>query len=711
MLHSLTAIAGYRQGDASMLTDQIWLKYIVSAEERIVNYERIQSVQELAHANPVLDYVERTLLLLDRMPLTFWMKEVLEEVLVWSETAKGGTFRERMLWQQGGINLFVHNVGSAQLYAGSLNGASSEKTAVIQALIETHGLIGQYIRGEVSLYENAPLASLVENGLLSAGELKSLLIPLNHCIIAAVSADLWAAVRTEVEDIVDWIAEGKLQEPLPVNNRLRKMRAEAISKGENFEAEYAKLQDLFNLDELLQPLADKTLWYVEPALQDFSLEEFVKVFLLVRQADNLSQIRHISFEHLMSSMYYDYKGAKKINVYKKRIIEKYLRDLSPEQLESGCLNGAGAGVGAGSQPLQSNQSSHLSHLSHLSHRLERKPHIPDTLFFTFEFSAAAEKLIEFCVEAEKSPLYEKAVLLLFDLFELRRDAYDRFHNEEAYLATMNQTADYKKIILDYIVGNRVIDIGPGGGVMLDLIEQELPDKLPIGIDISTNVIEALERKKQLEGHRWEVMKGDALNLQDYMQPGSVDTVIFSSILHELYSYIEFNGKKFNHDTVAAALQSAFNVLSPGGRIVIRDGIMTEPVTGQRRIRFLHKDGMDWLRRYASDFAGRNICYELLNEDEVLIPVNDAMEFLYTYTWGEEAYVHEVQEQFGYFTPSGYTAFISETLGGQAKIIESRHFLQAGYSDALAEKIVMMDENGKVVPLPDSTCIIVIEKLR
>lgn len=126
--------------------------------------------------------------------------------------------------------------------------------------------------------------------------------------------------------------------------------------------------------------------------------------------------------------------------------------------------------------------------------------------FTCQFSPAAEKLIEFCVEAEKSPLYEKAVLLLFDLFELRRDAYDRFHNEEDYLATMNQTADYKKLMLDYVVGKRVVDIGPGGGVMLDLIEQHLPDKHPIGIDISSNVIEALERKKQLEGHRWTVLK-------------------------------------------------------------------------------------------------------------------------------------------------------------------------------------------------------------
>ena len=125
---------------------------------------------------------------------------------------------------------------------------------------------------------------------------------------------------------------------------------------------------------------------------------------------------------------------------------------------------------------------------------------------TFEFSPAAEKLIAFCIEAEKSPLYEKAVLLLFDLFGLRRDAYDRFHNEETYLADMNSSGIIK-VLLDYIVGKRVLDIGPGGGVLLDLIEQEKPEVEPIGIDISANVIEALERKRQREGHRWQVMKG------------------------------------------------------------------------------------------------------------------------------------------------------------------------------------------------------------
>ncbi|MFF2911973.1 hypothetical protein [Paenibacillus sp. NPDC057934] len=53
--------------------------------------------------------------------------------------------------------------------------------------------------------------------------------------------------------------------------------------------------------------------------------------------------------------------------------------------------------------------------------------------------------------------------MLFDLFELRRDAFDRFHNEDVYLSQMNGTGDYKAVILKYVTGRKVLDIGPGGG--------------------------------------------------------------------------------------------------------------------------------------------------------------------------------------------------------------------------------------------------------
>lgn len=62
--------------------------------------------------------------------------------------------------------------------------------------------------------------------------------------------------------------------------------------------------------------------------------------------------------------------------------------------------------------------------------------------------------------------------------------------------------------------------------------------------------------------------------------------------------------------------------------------MSEPEAQKRRIRFLEPDGMRWLERYAEDFQGRAIQYERVSDNEVVLPINDAMEFLYTYTWGK-----------------------------------------------------------------------------
>ncbi|AIQ56353.1 class I SAM-dependent methyltransferase [Paenibacillus borealis] len=692
MLKSLQAIEAYREGGRLPGEGCLWLEYIVQAEQTIVNLERVESLQGLEQQNPVLDYVERSLRVLDSLPLSYWIRELAEETLIWSETAKGGTIRQRRGWQDEGINIFVHNIGSAQLYQRNAdreqaNEVSADKRLIVHRLIETHGLIGQQIRGEVPPSVNLPLSGLVEQGLLTADELERLLFALNHCIISAVAPELWQEVRPQVMELIAVISSGNLHAEVPMKERLRRMRSGSIAQGEDYETEWSSLvQEGFN-PAVLEPLQPVTFWYVESALQTFSLEQFLKVVSLSASSD-LSALNHISFEAVMNSIYYDYKGSKKINVYKKRIIEKYLSELDWTEIYSG---------------------EQLSVNPHLSHRLLRKEHLPDTLFFNFEFSPAAEKLIEFCIEAEKSALYERAVLLLFDLFGLRRDAFDRFHNEDTYLSQMNDTADYKAVILDYVTGRKVLDIGPGGGVLLDLIEERMPDVIPVGIDISSNVIEALRQRKQREDRGWEVLQGDALNLKDYVEAGTVDTVIFSSILHELYSYVPLNGKKFNHATVAAALTSAFGVLADGGVIIIRDGIMSEPEEEQRRVRFLEDDGMAWLERYAKDFAGRSIRYEQLGAQEVLMPVNDAMEFLYTYTWGEEAYIHEVQEQFGYFTPSQYAAFIEQTLGPQAKIEVFRHYLQEGYTEALQERIVMMDESGQAVALPDSTCFIVIRK--
>ncbi len=688
-LKSLTTINRVKNGDYQVLKKEKWLKFLALTSEWNVNLERVSSLEE-RNNNYVLGYVEKTLKALDSLNLSQYRLHLTEEALKWSEVSKSGLLHQRKRWMEENINLYAHNIGSAQIYLEESSETDTDTKWIIYNLILTHGLIGQYIRGEVPLMDNRPLYELVKSRKISVPELREVLKALNYCIVSAVDEGIWRDISGQTDEIIGLIINGQFHIQYNIKDRIRRLRTVSIKNGENFDLEFHKFFSDQRIADRMAGLLEKAdLWYVEAALFDFTLEEFLKIFLFLAQDTNLDQTKHISFEWLMKNIYYQHEGRKRVNIYKKRIIEKYLSEITIENILEGSYKES----------------------LHVAHEVSFQDNLDDTVFFNFRFSEAGSKLIDFCMEAEKSDiLYERAIILLFDLFGLRKDKYDRFYEEESYLQTMNQTIDYKKAILDYIKGSSIIDIGPGGGALMDLIEERYPENKVLGVDIAQNVLDSLKRKKQLENRKWNVLYGDALNLGRYIDKGSVDTIIFCSILHELFSYIEYKGKKFNHDTLAAAFKSAFEVLPPGGRIIIRDGIMTEPAEQKRIIRFLSEEGMQFLERYAKDFKGREISYTVVGQNEVRMPVNDAMEFLYTYTWGEKSYVHEVNEQFGYFTPGSFKKFIKAVLGDEAGIIEFKHFLQEGYTVALSQKILFYDENRNPIRLPDSTYIAVIEKI-
>lgn len=687
-LSPLQAIELFNNRDWSILKNERWLMFLVLTSERNINLERVYSLEETKE-NYVFKYVAKTLILLSNLNLTDYHRYIVAETLKWSEVAKSGLKHHRNQWIKKGYNLFAHNIGSAQIYNEQSTEIDPEIKTIVFTLIMTHGLIGQYIRGEIPLTDNQPLYQLVANNKLSALDLKEILMALNFCIIAAVAEEIWGEIQPQVEMVIDLIVTGRFDSQYELKDRIRRLRQVSAKNGENFETEFERVLSDSGLTLRMARLLDKAdLWYVEAALYDFTFEEFIKIFLIIEHEVDYEKIKHISFEKLMKSLYYQHNGRKRVNLYKKRIIEKYLREITIDAILEG----------------------RFKENRHVAHEISFHEVLEDTVFFDFKFSAAGARLIDFCIEAEQSDvLYEQAIILLFDLFDLRKDQYDRFYEEESYLQTMNQSLDYKKVILDYITGTRILDIGPGGGALMDLITEKYPHKTVLGVDIAQNVLDNLRKRKQLENRSWDVLYGDALNLSQYIEKGSINTIIFCSILHELFSYIEYNGRKFNHETLAAALRSAFEILPSGGRIIIRDGIMTEPLEQKRIIRFLSEEGMEFLTRYANDFKGRTIEYTVIGQNEVLMPVNDAMEFLYTYTWGEKSYIHEVNEQFGYFTPSAFKEFIINVLGIEAKIVEFRHYLQDGYTIALSQKIEFFDENSNSIRLPDSTCLVVIEK--
>lgn len=654
---------------------ELYEKYLINTKEKNYNIEHLDNIKQ-NNTKLVYEYIMKSLDILNNMKVDKKVYNLVSEALKWMDVSKTGSKKDRKRWKDMGCNLYVHNIASSIIYKNEVK----DYNEIVYILIKTHGLIGQYIRGETTLLSSYELYELIDKKLIDKELLKEVLLVYNECLIRGVSDKIYNRIKKEIESTIDLIINNKFNKEIDIVERINRLNGGLSSDNINELKEILKNN---NILERITTLFNKvSFWYYEIALNSFSILEQIKILLICY--NELNNETNLTFERIMKSMYIDYNNKKVINLFKKRIIEEYLSTLEIDDiLDNNLLNSP-----------------------HITFKVYKRE---ESLVFDFKFSLQASKLIDFCMVASNSnALYKKSIYMLYDLFGFRKDEYDRFYNELEYLNRMNSSLNHKAKLIEYIVGNNVLDVGPGGGALMNLIEDRCPYLNIYGIDISSNVIEALNKKKLQEKRAWNIIKGDALYLENYFKKGSLDTIIYSSIIHELYSYIEYEGKKFNINTVIKALKSAYNILPSGGRIIIRDGIKTEPEDQIRIIEFKNIEDIKILDRYCNDFKGRNITYKKIDNNKVSMLVNDAMEFLYTYTWGEDSYPLEVQEQFGYLTPSEYTKLLKDNLEN-CKIVRCNAFLQEGYEENLLNKISIYDKDMNVVKLPNSTCIIVIEK--
>ena len=176
-------------------------------------------------------------------------------------------------------------------------------------------------------------------------------------------------------------------------------------------------------------------------------------------------------------------------------------------------------------------------------------------------------------------------------------------------------------------------------------------------------------------------------------------MVFCSILHEVYSYTE---PRFQLESVRRVIRAAWSALRPGGRLVIRDGVM--PPDATRRLRFIADDARATFELYVAQFEGRPIRHRELGPDRIELSAADAMEFLYTYTWGPASFPYEIRELYGIMRYDDYVAALVEWVGGptDAHVIalpaQVHSYLQPGYRDHLAGKIELADEHDRAVEL-------------
>ena len=643
--------------DTTLLEQKPWLSYLYYTENHAVNMERVDVVEQVS-GRETLSYVFRTLSILSMDAragkVSVEEYELTRTVLEWSEVSKGGSEKDRDAWRQKGYALDVHNLASADIYLGFC-GVRDEEAELIALLIRTHGLIGQALRGEVSVKENAALQEVARR--LGTEAAYRVLSVLNHCIIGGVSLELWEQVKDEALAMIRSALVGELTE-YSTRERMKRLdeRLESVSE---------EVATLFET----QIFPKYELWYYQAAFADFGIDQVV--WLLRKMLEKVEEgVCCLLFKPLADGLYYDYQGKKHLNIYKERIVEKYIRDDSTSNVEL------------------------------VVKRVGR------AMLVDFQFTPVCEKLIDFCVEAERCGLltFEKSITVLYDMFGFRRDAFDRLNNEDRYLEIMNDSEEStKNSIIDYVTGETVVDVGSGGGVLLDLLEEKYPEKTVIGTDISDNVLQVLGKKKKEEGHAWTVRRH---NFAEEPFAEKVDAIIFSSILHEIFSYTETENGRFEISTVKTALENAYRSLRPGGRIIIRDGVKSKVDGSTIEITFKDPEGMEFFKNYVRDFEGLKDIEDkkieiFESEQRVRADANFAREFLYTYTWGKQSYAHEVQEQFGYFTIEEFRDFF-EGIG--ARILRCDAFLEPGYVSHLSPKVSLTPDE-----FPNSNCIVVVEK--
>jgi len=265
---------------------------------------------------------------------------------------------------------------------------------------------------------------------------------------------------------------------------------------------------------------------------------------------------------------------------------------------------------------------------------------------------------------------------------------------------MEKSAVEKVKILPFVKEGNILEVGCGCGTVLELLSRYKPKSRIYGTDISNTMLERSEERKYTNDNV-SVIKADAR--EEVFDEKTLDTIIFCSVLHEVYSYSGYSLK-----SVEDTIDNAYRMLKPGGRLIIRDGVKPEDKTIY--MKFKKEEVEKKFYRFAEEFGPYRIKYKK-EKGLVKLKKHDAMEFLSKYIYDENWNI-EIKEKFGVLTKEEYCHMIEKK---GFKIINLESYLIDFLRETYYEKDVELfekDETGVLAKAgyPDSTMIIIAEKI-
>ena len=176
------------------------------------------------------------------------------------------------------------------------------------------------------------------------------------------------------------------------------------------------------------------------------------------------------------------------------------------------------------------------------------------------------------------------------------------NNYQRYLKRMTESMKYStKGLIPLLAknSNNILDVGSGSGVMLKALENENKNAKLTGIDLNIDAINKLKEYNE----RWKLYHIDFMDLNNM----KFDTIIFSSILHEISSYHKDLNKRFTEIPILEALMKSNDLLEDNGFVIIRDGLLLEENKRDNMliVSFTNANDGIWLYRFKNDFKGFN----------------------------------------------------------------------------------------------------------
>jgi len=287
------------------------------------------------------------------------------------------------------------------------------------------------------------------------------------------------------------------------------------------------------------------------------------------------------------------------------------------------------------------------------------------------------------------------------------------HSQEGiqtYASGMNASASDKAKILPYIKSGNILEIGCGNGVVLEMISEKFPESSVFGVDMSAQLL-GLATQRKYDGNT-HLFCCDARKLSTIADaPKKFDTIVFCSVLHEIYSGFLAHSVEDNPsqdafiDTIAFIDHICDEYLVDGGRLVIRDGV--KPSDEMIYVEFDNPEQKDTFFRFVDDFSPFKIEFSYSSETEkIKMHSTHLFEFLTKYFY-EKNWNIEVTEQFGWADPGSITKMLSSGDAGMLCVetdIYTLDFLRSKWEN----DFTITTADGQPY-MPCSTMIYVAEK--